>query len=132
MKKILSLVLAIAMLVGLLPSFSIAGAAELQTLTYMFDVNAIADASIISSNSVQANLVTDASKFKSDVNGIWTFYANVGFRTAALYKGGAQMRVDPANIKANGLVLKTSFEKAASYETTILFNKSTANGRTNV
>ncbi len=132
MKKILSLILAVAMLIGLLPSFSIAGAAELQTLTYMFDVNAIADESIISSNSVQANLVTDASKFKSDVTGIWTFYANVGFRTAALYKGGAQMRVDPANIKANGLVLKTSFEKAASYETTILFNKSTANGRTNV
>ena len=131
MKRILSFVLSVAMLIGLLPGISTASAQAAQSLSFAFDVNAIADESIISSGSVQVNLVTDTSKLKSDVStGLWTHYATVGFNTAALYKGGSQMRVNPAYIGKNGLVLKTTFAKAGTYEASVSFNKSTANGRT--
>ncbi|MBQ9986346.1 MAG: S-layer homology domain-containing protein [Oscillospiraceae bacterium] len=138
MKRVLSLLLAMVMLIGLLPSITFAGAASADELVYNFTVSAIADESIINTDSkgtksVQISSVTNTSQLNAEVStGLWTYVARPGYYNGALYSGNVQARVDLANIPANGLVLKTSFAEAATYSASIAYAKSTANGRVNI
>ncbi|MBE6911236.1 MAG: hypothetical protein E7473_01815, partial [Ruminococcaceae bacterium] len=141
MKRALSLILSVAMLIGLLPAISLAGtaaAAASDTIVYDFTVSAVSDESIIhtddkNTQSVQFSKVTETSQLNADVSsGLWTYVASPGFATASMYKDYIQARVNPANIDANGLVLKTSFAEAATYSASVKYNKNAANGRSDI
>ena len=140
MKRALSLILSVAMLIGLLPAISLAGtAAEApDTIVYDFTVSAISDESIISTDSkgvqsAQFSNVTETSQLNASVStGLWTYVASPGFATTSMYKDCIQARVNPANIDANGLVLKTSFAEAATYSASVKYNKNAANGRSDI
>ena len=138
MKRALSLILSVAMLIGLLPAVSFAADKREAPSTIVFDftVGAVADESIIvtddkNTKSVQFDKVTETSQLNASVSsGLWTYVAKPGFVSGALYAGNIQARVNPANIGKNGIVLKTSFSAAAKYSASIKYAKNAANGRT--
>ena len=142
MKRILSFVLAIAMVIGLLPSIAFAADAvtTAENPVYSFTVGAISDETIIDvandtnkTKSVQLKKVTSPSQINESVSsGIWTYYAMPGCYGGALYSGNIQARVDLANIDNNGFVLLTNLKNAGKYDVEVTFAKSTANGRTNI
>ena len=127
MKRVLSLLLTVTMLIGLMPNISLvtASAASTDTLVYNFTVSAISDESIINTDakgnkSVEVGKVTSSSQLDASVStGAWTYVERPGLYSTANLMGSYLQYSATSKANAvlgkNALALKIAVAENGTY-----------------
>ena len=139
MKRILSLILACAMVIGILPAIALtAGAEDTEELTpvvYSFIAEAVAGNTAAS--NVDMRLMKSYTQLDSSVStGAW-MYSGIchrmdGYTMYADKDGGATFRAAKTNLGNNAFILKAKVEKAGTYTPSMVYAKYAQYGRLNV
>ena len=113
-RRLLSLVLALAMTLSLLPTFSVtAGAAELNELNYMFTKGAFADTSFTDGTDITK--ITDKT-LNAEVSDPWAYLTRLNINWP-IYPAGAQSYAGTSVLGggSNSIAFKITVDKAGKY-----------------